>query len=350
MQKLGFIDWMENKLSLYIFEKKGSQYALIDTKSVPLKEELSGLHLKPFLDNDITYIYLSLPVNLLSIRRLSLPFSDREKIKDIIPFELDGILLGDIKGYSIDYLISGTEGNGSNVLAACIEKARLKDIITTFSSIGLEPAIVTSIELQFLRSAETLPELSAEKHAEAVINELANPTINLRKDELAYKGDIDRIRKSIRLTATLVFTLVLIFSFSIAIKFMSLKRENNSIKHQLRAIYQSEFPKDAIVEPVRQFKGHINAMKEKEEILVGVAVLDTLLNIANLKNKDIILNELNIKKEGVLIKGTAQSFEDVDGFKNTLSSSFTEVKVIDSRTLPDKKIIFSIIAKEKVKT
>jgi len=350
MQKLGFIDWMEGKLNFCIFEKKGSQHTLIDTKSVLFEGELNQSHLKPFLGGNIEYVYLSIPASHLSLRRLKLPFSDKEKIKDTLLFELEGILLGDVKGYSFDYLVSGSTGNGSEVLAACIEKTRLKDIISIFSSVGLEPAIVTSIELQFLRYAETVPELSVEKREEAVRNELANPTINLRKEELAYKGDIERISKSMRLTAALIFVLMLIFSSVAAIKLMFLKRENNSIKNQIRIIYQNEFSKETIVEPVRQVKGHLNSMKEKEAILIGMPVLDTLLNIANLKNKDITLNELSIKKEGILIKGIAQSFENVDEFKNTLASSFIEVKVTDSRTLPDKKIIFSIIAKERTKT
>jgi len=347
MQRLGFIDWMESKLSLYVFEKKGSQHTLVDTKSIIIEGELTQSHLKPFLEDNIGYVYLSLPVSFLSVRRLSLPFSDKEKIKDTLPFELEGILLGDVEGYSIDYLVSGSMGNGSEVLAACIEKTRLKDIITVFSSVGLEPAIVTSIELPFMKSAETVPELSAEERAEAVRNELTNLTINLRKGELAYKGDIERISKSMRLTAALIFVLMLIFSSAAATKLISLRRENNSIKDHVRIIYQKEFPKETMVEPVRQFKVHLNSMKEKDAILVGMPVLDTLLNIANLKNKDITLNELSIKKEGVLIKGTAQTFENIDEFKNTLSSSFVEVKVTDSRTLPDKKIIFSIIAKER---
>ena len=363
MQKIGFIDWTEKKLSLYIFEKKGNQYTLTDTLSLPVEGELNQSSLASLVKPSIEQIYLSVPLNLLSIRELSFPFSDKNKIKDTISYELEGILLGNISNYSVDSLISASADSpsgekessesGSSVLAACIEKPKLRGIISLFSSVGLEPIAITSIDLKFYsKNIKMLFEshnLGEKIRAEAAKEELVNLTINLRQDELSYKGDTERIKKSLRLTGILIFLLLLIFGSGVTMKFISLKKEHTTIIEEINAIYYNAFPGDAkIVDAVRQFKGNLNFLTEKKTILGGISALDILLDIANHKNKDITLTEFNADGENTIIKGTATSFENVDAFKNTLSSSFEEVRVMDSRLSPDRKISFSIIMKDKI--
>ncbi len=349
----GFIDWTEGKLSLYVFEKKGNQYTLVDTQSVPLEGELNQASLTPFVKANIEQIYLSIPVNLFSLRELSFPFSDRTKIKDTISYELEGIVLGDISDYSIDYIIKESSESGSQVLAVCMEKTKLRDIIDIFSSVGLEPVSITSIDLRFSsKNIEMLfenPALGEEIRAEAAREELVNPLINLRQEELAYKGDIDRIKRSLRFTGTLVLVLLLILGFDLTLNLISLKKETTLLAKEINSTYYKVFPEDTkLVDAVRQFKGNFNALMEKKTVLGGTPVLDIMLYIANLKNKNITLEEFSASEENILIKGTAASFENVDSFKSALSSSFTEVKVIDSKASPDKKIRFSIIMKEKI--
>ncbi|MEF9437333.1 MAG: hypothetical protein L0922_00745 [Candidatus Mariimomonas ferrooxydans] len=133
-----------------------------------------------------------------------------------------------------------------------------------------------------------------------------------------------------------------------ATKLMSVKKETALLTNKMNTMYQDVFPEDTkIVDVVRQFKGNLNALREKKTILGGASVLDILLNIANFKNKDITLSEFSVDGEKTIIKGTAQSFENIDSLKNALLSSFAEVRVIDSTSSPDKKISFSIIMKEK---
>lgn len=346
--KIGFIDWTEERLYLYIFEKKGNKYALLDITSVPLKGELNQNSLSPLARTDIQEIYLSVPINILSLRELSFPFSDKNKIKDTIPYELEGILLGNVTDYSIDHIVTESLEGGSKVLAICMEKTKLKEIIDTFSSVGLEPKVITSIDLRLSggKSEKLLEGLTfkEETRAETAKEELINPLINLRQEELAYKGDIERFKKTFQLTAILVLILVLIFGIDVTLKFISLKKEYTSLTKQIHTLYRNTFPEDRkIVDPVRQFKGNFNMLMKKRSVLEGIPVLDILRNIANLKDDNITLQEFNADKKNILIKGVATSFEDVEAFKNTLLSSFKDVKVIDSNVSADKKIRFTIV-------
>jgi hypothetical protein len=84
----GFIDWTEGKVSLYIFDRKANQYVHRDTVSVPLEGELNQSFLSELVKPNIDKLYLSIPVNLLSLRELNFPFSDKAKIKETLPRRL----------------------------------------------------------------------------------------------------------------------------------------------------------------------------------------------------------------------------------------------------------------------
>lgn len=359
-----FIDWTEEKITLHTFNKKRGQYTLADSVSVPVEGRLNSSALIPLARPGIERIHLSIPVNLLTIRELSFPFSNKNKIKDTIPYELEGMVLGDVSEYSIDYIIkdlsaavdlsalADKSATGSQVLAVCIEKTKLREILDLFSSAGLEPVSVTSIDLRFsVKNIEMLfesPSLGEKIRAEAAREDIANPLINLRQNELAYKGDIDQIKSSLRFTAVLASVLLLLLGLDLTLKLISLKKENTLLANEINSLYRKTFPDEKkIVDAIRQFKGNFNAIRGKKAVLGGVPVLNELLNIAGLKNKNITLDEFSTDEEKIIMKGSASSFENVDAFKNTLASSFKEIKIMDSVASPDKKIHFSIIMKEK---
>ena len=359
--KTGFFDWTEENLALYIFEKKGSQYALKDTRSVQVEGDLNRSFLSSFPKDGIERVYLSLPSKYLTLRQLHFPFSDRDKIKDVIPYELEGILLGDIDNYSIDYIIEESTdrdinqtapAGGSHVLAVCMEKEKLREIIELFLSAGIDPVVITSLELRvFSKNIKMFfegAEITEDLRTEAAKEELSSPSVNLRQNELAYTGDIERIKKSLRLTSVLIILLLVIFGAGLTLKLISLRKDNEMLKKEINTIYRKAFPADSkIVDPARQFKGNLNLLSEKKKILSGIPAADILLNIANQANRNITLNEFSVDGEKILIKGTAPTFEKADEFRNALSKSFDEVKAIDSKSSPDNKITFSIIMKEK---
>jgi len=346
--KTGFVDWTEKEINLYIFD----QNTHVDTVTVPVADKLDSSGLTPLLNRYFEQIYLSIPLNLLTLRELTFPFSDRSKIKDTISYELEGLLLGSVSDYSIDYIITDTFDSGCKVLAVCIEKSRLGKIIRTFSSAGLEPRTVTSIDMSISGGkSERIIEgsaLSGEKRLEAAEREIITPLVNLRQNELSYTGDIERMKKTMRLTASLTLILMLILSAHAVIRFMAWKNENEALTRQSQSIYHSVFPEDRkIVDAVGQFKGNLAVLKEKSALFGGIPLLDILNNIANLKSRNIILNEFNADGKNLILKGTASSFEEVDSFRNGLTVPFEGVKILNSDATADKKINFTIIMQEK---
>ena len=350
--KTGFIDWTEKNLAFYLFDKQGSQVKLREGHSVTIEEEFNPSVLNSFIKVKIDEIYLSVPLDLLTLRELAFPFSDKSKISDTIAYELEGILLGNIDSYSIDHIVIESVDESSRVLAVCLEKSKLQEIIDIFSAIDLEPKVVTSIDLRLSggESDKLLDESVSDNdfRIDAAGRELLNPSINLRQHELSYLGDIERLRKKLRLTTMLIIILLTITGSNSILNFLNLNKEQKSLNDKIQGIYRQIFPEDKkIIDVERQFRGKMNMLIKKKAALVGIPLLDIIRDIAGYENNKVTFHELNADGKNLVLKGSAKSFEDVELLKNALASGFKGVKVIESGTSADKKIIFTIIMQEK---
>jgi type II secretory pathway component PulL len=347
-----FIDWTGENLYLYTFKREGSRYTLTDSHSLKIEGELKPESLHSLVTTGIEDIYLSVPLNLLTLREQSFPFSGKEKIRDTLSYELEGILLGSPADYSIDYIITESNDTGSKVMAVCLERNRLKEIIDMLSSEGLEPKVITSLDLRLAegKSERLFKETISDREirAEAALEEILHPSINLRQDGLAYKGDLIKFSKGLRLTATLAIILLITLGATLTLRIAALNKEHKFLTNKIQGIYHKVFPEDRkIIDFERQFKGNVNMLMKKKAALGGIPVLDILRDIALHKDSGITLHEFNADGKNLIIKGIAESFKDVESLKNSLSSVFQEVKVVDSGATADKKINFTVVMREK---
>ena len=325
--KTGFIDWTENTLNFYTFEKRSGQYHIADSTSFPLEGELESEALKSLPSAGCDNICLSVPLNLLTLREQTFPFSDKDKIRDTIPFELEGIVLGSISDYVVDHIIIESYEVGSRVLAVCMEKSKLKKTIDMFSSANLEPKLVTSLDARLCEGkSEALLEPAISDpgvRAEAARQEVTDPLINLRRNELAYMGDVVKFVGRLRLTAVLVLILMIVLAANFTLSFMGQKKEYKLLTDQIEGVFRQVFPEDKkIIDPDRQFKGNMTMLIKKKAALGGVPVLDIMKDIAEQNIKNVTLHEFNADGKNIVLKGTANSFEDVEALKNNIAAFY----------------------------
>lgn len=76
---------------------------------------------------------------LFSYRTLSLPFTDKGKIGQILSFELADLSPVDINTLAIDFLITKTTPEGVEILAAMINKAVFSDCLDSLGEAGIDP-------------------------------------------------------------------------------------------------------------------------------------------------------------------------------------------------------------------
>ncbi|MBI4826900.1 MAG: hypothetical protein HY807_10860 [Nitrospirae bacterium] len=350
--KIGFADWTGEELHLYTFQKKGSSLILENTRSIPVQGELEQSALASLKTSGMSYLYLSLPASFLSLRELEFPFADEKKISDTIAYELEGLLLGDTSGYCIDHIVTSSSDTGSKVLAVCMEKTRLDAIIRTFTAAGLEPKVITSLDMRIsgndydrILQGETQDE---EIRANAAKEELVHPSINIRRGELSFTGDIERFVRISNLSALLILLLLIISGVNLTLKYKLLCREHNMLLSQVEGAFRSAFPEDTkVVDITRQFTSNVNILKNKKAMLAGIAPLDMLGRITDITNDLATLDEIRADGDNIVIKGIVPAFKDVEALKNSLSASFNNVSVTDSTSTTGDKISFTIVMKEK---
>ncbi len=349
---IGFIDWTENALHFYTFNKSNGRFTHESTRSIDIDNKVDTASLSGLSDSGLRHIYLSLPASLLSLRELEFPFSDERKIADTIAYELEGLLLSDTDSFSIDHIVTESGDDRSKVLAVCINKKELSEIIKTFSSAGLELKVITSLDLRLSEYPSLAEPQNDEqdiaKRAKAAGEELIDPTVDLRQGDLSFTGDIDLMKKAFRFTAIIVLIILLLAGVSSTIKYRSLQKENKALTGEVERAFRSAFPEDTrVVDVSRQFKGKVNLLQKKRKVLAGVAVLEILNSTTEVLDGVATLSEFKADGSNIILKGVVSSYKDVEALKESLILSFDNVNVTESESTSKKKIRFTIIMKEK---
>lgn len=82
---------------------------------------------------------VTLGPEFFSYRNLSLPFTDRKKIAQVLPYELVDFMPTDITGLLVDFLIAGSDREKSDVLALLLKKEIMAEYLAALQAGGLNP-------------------------------------------------------------------------------------------------------------------------------------------------------------------------------------------------------------------
>ncbi len=355
MSKTVFVDLKSRELSCFVFESNGRGSAPKEIFNSPVGEGFSFTVERPFEGQYESY--LSLPLSLLDFRVLELPFSDLRKIRELIPFEIDNLVLGGSRSVVFDAHVISRNSDKSQVLVAYVPKDTLRAILERLRGSGIDPKAVISVELAaVVASSATAGEVATrllapvpvedEARMESAYREIAEPTINLRKDEFAYTADDDRTRKSLTITAVMVVLLLLVFAADSIMGIIASKRESDSIKGTMRKTYQGLFPGEKkISNELYQLRAHMKELKDKEESFVGVSPLRIMLDLSKVSRPGLVFTEVSMDGENILLKGECTSLSDVQKTKTELEKFLVQVNISDTRPSSQNKTIFTITAK-----
>ena len=352
--RIAFFDLREEELSIFILDKKGFEVAA--RHAVPL----SGGNKYSFtLDDKVAGIdetYLSLPLSLLNFRIVELPFSDMKKVMELLPFELDGLVLGGSGDIVFDACALGNENGRSKVLVAFLRKEILRALLTNLKSYGFDPKAVMSLELGHAVAAASkegfannlltpVPPENDDRIGIAV-RELQKPTLDFRKGEFANTADAEKVKKSLRITAVLAVLVLLLFLADTTMNIMSARRENQNLRDDIRKTYQAMFPGEKkITSETYQLKAHLKELKDKESSFIGVSPLETLRALTRIAGQGVSLSEISVDKDIIILKGECPSLSDVQGIKSELENILTGISVSDTRPSAGNKTFFTITAK-----
>jgi GspL periplasmic domain len=354
MSGTAFIDLTEEKLTVYDLGKNGTAGREIASKPVGEGYTFNLEGVSAGVEDSC----LSLPLGLLNFRIVELPFSDIAKIRELLPFEIDGLVFGGASGIVFDAHVLGESNGKSRALVAYISREALKTILNGLKTAGLDPRVVTSVDLSHalatasseekLTELLTAPErLEGEARMKQAVREIRNPVINLRRGELAYTVDTEKTRKSLRTTAALAILILVIFLSNLSFMTIYLERENRAARDEMRKTYLSLFPQEKkITSETYQLRAHIKELKDKESSFKGISPLATLLELSRIGGPALKLNEITIEKDLIVLKGECPSLSDVQAIRNELQGIMKDVTISDTRPSSHNGTLFTLTAKQ----
>ncbi|MBF0560134.1 MAG: hypothetical protein HQL08_15295 [Nitrospirae bacterium] len=342
--KAAFFDLSGEEPTIYTIEQNGHT-------------SVSGVAVNMPASEGYTESYLSLPLSMLNFRVLDLPFSDEKKLRELLPFEIDGLILGGAETIVFDtYPLDGTEGK-HKVLVVYVLKDTLRAQLNSLKLSGFDPKTVTSVELSDAIGSSTSEHeimtrllsprpLTQEDRVKISIKEIGRPVINLRRGEFKYTADSDKTKKSLRVTAILAAVLMLVFLSDMVLTAVTARRSNAAISDEMRKTYLGMFPSEKnISSETYQLRAHIKELKEKESAFIGVSPLPLLLDLTRIARPGVSLGEITVNRELIVLKGECQSLSDVQRTKSDLEGFLTSVTISDTKNSVQNRVLFTITAK-----
>ncbi len=294
--------------------------------------------------------YLSLPLRHLDFRLLRMPFSSREKLRETIPYELQGLVVS-VDEIVFDPLVISEEENSFVVLVPYMKKERLRGIMEPLRARGIDPEVVTSLELARVRkefSTEALTggvKLSEEEIRALVLEELEGPTINLRQDDLSFTRHSQEKERLLRRLSRLTALALLLVSLGLLLQWLGYRKEAATTAASMQALYRDAFGEGTrVVDPLYQLRANIKQLREELEGIRGVRALDMLSLFSERWVDGVVLEELTVNPGLVLLKGEAGSLKDVQSLISSLKKGFRGVELAESRKTVSGRLAFSITA------
>lgn len=333
-------------LPVHVFTNQAGGLEFEKTVQYPISSS-SG-----FMPDGIRDYYLSLPLDFLNFRVLSLPFQDREKLRKILPFELDGLIMGGSDSIAFDVL---PLDNG-DMLVAYADKKELASILAKLSARNIDPRVVTSIELRTVLNkglGNIVPrlldfgEVTAVERIKAAADELTSNSINLRTGSIAYTKDTEKIKKTLRLTTTLAILLAIIINSYLFFSLITFRKDAAAMKKEVRSAYTALFPNDRkIADELYQTKSHIKDIQAKLGAMEGVSPLRLMAGLSQERLNGIVFNEITLERDITTIKGDAVSMDSITAMKTALSKVMNNITVSDIKPSPDGRMLFTAVAKK----
>lgn len=355
MAKAVFFDIREKEAVIHVLEKEGDGYRPVEAFSATLGEGYSFDAGRRF--EDFEEAGLSVPLTLLNFRLLELPFEDMDKIMGVLPFELDGLIMGGSSGAVFDAVILEKLPDGkSKVLVAYAEKELLKTMVSRVKAFGADPRSITSLELSSILRGHPAsdiaglliepPALAEDSRAGLAANEMASPAINLRTGELAFTKDAEQVKRSLRFTIALAALVLLVFVSDMGFRIVMAKKQQKAIKDEIRKIYSGVFPAEKkITDEVYQMKAHMREIKEKEQTYMGVSPLKLLLDLSAITRAGTSFSEVTVGAEGIVLKGECPALSDVESIKASLEKLLIDVSISDAKPASSGRTAFTMTAK-----
>ena len=344
---------------LYLLDDEGR---LRRTASFALDAEMNFTLEEP-LPEGLEGSCVSVPVDWLDFRMVEMDIQDAAAAREILPFELDGLLVGEPSSYVIEAIVPGAaggtaEGASGKVLAVYMERKRLASLLEGLERAGLDPRCVTSLGLSSLRErlaggdvaglSEPEAELEEPARVELARAELRGALINMRRGEFSFRGDVRKGLKSMAFTVSLFVALMLVLSVVFSIRAVSNGRSADALETKVLAIYEGIFPGQKPKSArglTYKVRASLKDLRARTESARSVETLDTLLALQGALPEGVRLLEITLDRSAALLKGEGPDLDTIERARSAMEGFMSEVKITETGKAVSGQTGFTITAR-----
>jgi type II secretory pathway component PulL len=343
----GFVETKEDSYFLSLFDSKQNGYSFRETREIKLGDAyLSGIIEK------IDTVYLNVPLQSLHFRILSLPFSDKDKIRDIIPFQLEGMTVESINEIVYDFEILGKDDDKFKVAVVFANKKVLKSLCDGVAEYGIKPNVITNIDIfKALTSASAnslseADELTGPESRDIMASVLSRPIIDLARGEFSYRGDIEKAKGYLRFSVVFAVVIYILLSLHLLIDMKNISSDKEHVDSKMNELYRQLVPGEGkIVNPLYQLKSQRKQIEQKVSVLNDAQPLKMLRSISEIWTKAGMAESMTIASSLITIKGEAGSVRDVQAIADSLKTIIVGEASIETNQFAGGKVGFTIQVK-----
>jgi type II secretory pathway component PulL len=301
-------------------------------------------------------IYLNVPLQSLHFRVLGLPFSEKDKIRDIIPFQLEGMTVENIGEIVYDFVVLGKDDDKFKVAVVFANKKVLKGLCDSIAEYGIKPNVITNIDIYealssaSARSLSEAEELKEPDSQNVMATVLSRHSIDLARGEFFYSGDIEKARGYLKFSVICAAIIYILLSLHLVIGMKNISSNKAHVRNEMNELYRQLVPGEGkIIDPLYQLKSQRKQIEQRASELKDVQPLEVLRSISEVWNKAGVADGLTIATDLITIKGEAGSVMDVQAIADSVASKIIGEASIETKQSAGGKVGYTIQIKRDKK-
>lgn len=343
MMKIGLIQIYGNDITLSVLEGRKRDLRLVEQR------KFSGIEA---MDDGLGFdaAVLSLPLDILQFRRLRLPFSDMNKLKEVVPYELKRLVLDDIDDIVFDCVVRDADNGNKDLLITFVKRGWLEDILRALNAKGIDPSIVISLELSKVIKGGGFDGVFSENAGvdlhelgELLAGEMDHPTINLRQGDLSFTKEYREKARYKKRALVLLFFLLAVLLFNSGERVYIKRKAIKNIDFRMNGMYTELFPgSKRVIDPLYQTRARLKALKGVIKDIEGIDPLNLISVLSERWSPGVVLAELNIDTDFFVLKGSSSQLKDIERLVSRLGEVFPDIEISETDRTVDGKLRYVI--------
>jgi len=317
-------------MALCLYEESG-RFRVYDEeakRSSPAAENIEDL-LKVLDRNRDLRLYIG--IDAFSLRKTVLPALDRDKMKEILPFEMEGLFLSPSSALVFDFYPIRPAEKGTECLVFALKKETAEKYIAPFVKAGL--------------NIVSLSPLWDDKLSDSVADEgiFYKTALNLVPAGLTGEKKKKKAMDVYQTAFIYAIAVLLVFISGLSFRYYLILKKEAGMKKEVSAVYASLFPGQKMPQDLYYgVQSKLVELKQNYRVFKGIEVLGILKSVSESSREGVRVKEINMDGNKATLKGESSDYAAVEQFRNNLKKSFSDVQLLETKNMPDGKSGFAI--------